>query len=88
MMQNQEKIKGKFDKKTRQRRFEKGDLLLLWNKIKELVNHGKFESIWLGPYKIHDIAGINYFFLIYLDAEKMPFPVNEKVLNNFYTGDI
>jgi hypothetical protein len=61
----------------------------LWNKQNEKAGkHGKFESIWLGPYMIEDVVGTNSFYLIHLDGEKLPFPVNGKALKLFYQGNI
>jgi hypothetical protein len=56
-------------------KFSKGDLVLLWNKIIEKAGkHGKFESLWLGPYKIEYVAGNNSFYLSHMDGEKFHFP--------------
>jgi hypothetical protein len=61
---NQEKVKRAFDKSTRQRDFIVGDTVLLWDKGKEKPGkHGKFDSLWLGPYVIRGIAGPNSFHL-------------------------
>jgi len=77
LIYNQEKKKSKFDKNTRRKRFQKGDFVILWNKRNEKAGkHGKFESIWLGPYMIEDVACTNSFYLSYLDGEKFPFPTN------------
>lgn len=51
LVQNQGKIKGMFDKGARQKEFQKGDLVLMWNKKSEKSGkHGKFDSLWFGPY--------------------------------------
>jgi hypothetical protein len=39
---------------SRPRTFHKGDTVLLWDKSEK---HGKFDSLWIGPYIIHDMAG-------------------------------
>jgi hypothetical protein len=76
---NQEKIKREFDKSTRQRDARVGNTMLLWDKSKEkLGKHGKFGSLWLGPYMIGEIAGPNTFYLIHLDGEPMNIPRNGK----------
>ncbi|KAH9292643.1 hypothetical protein KI387_042171, partial [Taxus chinensis] len=50
---HQQKVKVLFDKKARFRDFKVGDIVLLWDKRHEpRGNHGKFDSLWLGPFKI------------------------------------
>jgi hypothetical protein len=47
----------------------------MWNKKKEKPGkHGKFDSLWLGTYKIEDVSGTNSFYLNHLDEEKMQLP--------------
>jgi hypothetical protein len=61
----------------------------MWNKrIEKAGKHGKFEILWLGPYKIEDIAGNNSFYLSHLDGERLPLPVNGKILKMFYEDNI
>jgi hypothetical protein len=64
MEKNQEKVKGTFDRKVRQRNFKKGDQVLMWDKRREKPGmHQKFDSIWLGPYKIEEIFEPYSFYL-------------------------
>ena len=61
----------------------------MWNKINErLVKHGKFESVWLGPYQIEYVSSKNSFYLIHLNGHKLPLPIDEKSLKIFYLGEI
>jgi hypothetical protein len=84
-IKNQEKIKRTFDKSSRQRDFEAGDTVLLWDKQREKPgSHGKFDSLWAGPYIIQDVAANNSFVLSRLDGEKLPLPVNGKLLKLFF----
>jgi hypothetical protein len=84
-IKNQEKIKKTFDKSSRQRDFQTGDTVLLWDKRKEKPgSHGKFDSLWVGPYIIQDVAGNNSFVLSRLDGEKLPLPVNGQLLKLFF----
>jgi hypothetical protein len=72
MTQNQEKVKGTFDHKARDRIFKEGDLVLLWDKRKEKPGmHKKFDSLWTGPYKIVGEAGLNSFNLATLEGERI-----------------
>jgi hypothetical protein len=59
---NQSKVKKAFDLSARHRDFTVGDTVLLWDKGREKPGkHGKFDSLWLGPYLIREIAGPNSF---------------------------
>ena len=63
-IKNQDKIKRTFEKSARTRPFQIGDTALLWDKRREKRGkHGKFDSLWLGPYIIYDMVGINSFLL-------------------------
>jgi hypothetical protein len=67
---NQVKVKKAFDRSTRYRDFIVGDIVLLWDKGREKPGkYGKFDSLWLEPYLIREIAGPNSFHLIHLDGE-------------------
>ena len=64
MEKNQEKVKGTFDRKARQRDFKEGDQVLMWDKRREKPRmHQKFDSLWLGPYKIEEISSPKDFYL-------------------------
>jgi hypothetical protein len=61
MARNQEKIKGIFDHKARQRSFKEGDHVLVWDKRKEKLGmHKKFDNLWIGPYQIESEADTNF----------------------------
>jgi hypothetical protein len=77
MERYQEKIKGTFDHKYKERSFSEGDLILLWDKRKEkAIMHKKFDSLWAGPYKIVSHAGTNSFNLVTLEGEALKLSVN------------
>jgi hypothetical protein len=82
---NQSKVKKAFDKSVRQRDFMIGDTVLLWDKGREKPGkHGKFDSLWLGPYLIKEIAGPNSVHLIHLDGEPINIPRNGQQLKLFF----
>jgi hypothetical protein len=82
---NEEKIKRAFDKSARQRDFRVGDIVLLWDKGREKPGkHGKFDSLWLGPYMIREIVGPNSFYLSHLDGELVNIPRNGQQLKLFF----
>jgi hypothetical protein len=85
-IRNQEKVKKTFDKSSKQRDFQTGDTVLLWDKRREkLGNHDKFDSLWIGPYIIQDMANKNSFFLSKLYGEKLALPVNGQLLKLFFS---
>jgi hypothetical protein len=50
--------------------------------------HGKFESLWLGPFKIHGKVGTNCFNQRHLNGEKLSLPMNGQILKLYYpNGD-
>jgi hypothetical protein len=83
---NQSKVKKAFDGSTRQRDFMIGDTVLLWDKGREKPGkQGKFDSLWLGPYLIREIARPNSFHLIHLDGEPINIPRNGQQLKRFFS---
>jgi hypothetical protein len=81
MEKNQEKVKGTFDRKERKRDFNKVEQVLMWDKRREKPGmHHKFDSLWLGPYKIEEISGSDSFYLSTIEGRRMPLPVNGSLL--------
>jgi len=79
-------MKKNFDITSRPKSFQIVDTVLLWNKRKEKSGkHGKFDSLWMGPYIIQEIVGANSFFLSDLDGEKLFLPINGRILKTFYS---
>lgn len=71
------RVKKIFDQKARPKKFMKGDLVLLWDKRREPKGaHGKFQSLWKGPYVIHEVKGPNSFNLSYQDGFELPLSYN------------
>eukprot|EP00253_Pinus_taeda_P012470 PITA_12470 len=86
---NQSNIKKSFDKCSRSRSLQVGDMVLLWDRKNEKPGkHKKFDSLWLGPYIIRDIAGPNSFHLSRLDGEPLDLPANDQMLKLFFRDDI
>jgi hypothetical protein len=82
---NQSKVKKAFDKSARKRDFIVGNTVLLWDKGREKPGkHGKFDSLWLGPYVIREIAGPNSFHLSHLDGEPINILRNGQQLKFFF----
>ena len=71
------RVKHIFDKRARPGNFLKDDEVLLWDKRKEKKGaHGKFESLWKGPFFISKIVDPNTFHLKYPDGIVIPFTYN------------
>eukprot|EP00253_Pinus_taeda_P008783 PITA_08783 len=86
---NQSNIKKSFDKNSRSSSLQVGDMVLLWDRKNEKPGkHKKFDSLWLGPYIIRDIAGPNSFHLSRLDGEPFDLPANGQMLKLFFKDDI
>ena len=86
---NQSNLKKSFDKSSRYRSLQVGDMVLLWDRKNEKPGkHKKFDSLWLGPYIIRDIAGPNSFHLRKLDGEPLDLPTNGQMLKLFFKDDI
>lgn len=85
----QSKVKRNFDKSSRDRNFSNGDIVLLWDHGNEKAgNHGRFDSLWLGPYIIKESFGQNYYHLCTLDEESTELPVNGQLLKLFYKENL
>jgi hypothetical protein len=81
----QESIKKIFDKRTKENYFKLGDLVLRWDSRNEYKgNHGKFDSLWKGPYMIQAFRGNNTFLLNNSDGTNLPGGlVNGRMLKNY-----
>ena len=51
----------------------------------EKGKHGKFDNLWLGPFKIIKILGNNTLVLQNLEGEEIAGPVNGCFLKHLYT---
>jgi hypothetical protein len=74
-----------FDKRTKEDDFKLGDLVLRWySRSEDKGKHGKFDSLWKGPYMIHAFIGNNAFFLNKSDGIDLPGgPVNGRMLKHY-----
>jgi hypothetical protein len=84
---HQHKIKQDFDKKVTKEDFQLGNLILKWDAPKQdKYKHGKFEALWIGPFKISEVFSNNTYKLQDLeDAEVFGSPVNGHFLKKFFT---
>ena len=78
-----------FDKSTQRGPFQVGDIVLCWDKQREKPGkHGKFDSLWLGPYIIDEVERTNYFYINDLEGERLSLPVNGFLLKMFFAKTI
>jgi hypothetical protein len=61
---HQDRIKKDFDRHTKEDDFKVGDLVLKWDaRNEDRGKHGKFDHLWLGPFKIVAYHGNNAYLL-------------------------
>jgi len=64
-------------------------MVLRWDKRREKPGkHGNLDSLWLGPYIIDEIAGMNSFYLNDLEGERLSLPVNGFLLKLFFAETV
>lgn len=67
---NEKRIKEAFDRKEKADNFQVGDLVLKWDALKDKKeNHGKFDTLWTGPFVITQIQGNNTLMLKSIEGE-------------------
>jgi hypothetical protein len=83
---HQLKIKQAFDKKVNKEDFQLGDLVLKWDAPRQdKGKHGKFEALWIGPFKISEVFSNNTFKLQNMENEEVfGGPVNGHFLKKYF----
>jgi hypothetical protein len=82
----QQQSKYLFDKRTTERKFRVNDLVLQWNARKEEKGkHGKFESLWMGPFVIQEFHGQDSYFLEDPNGEIQELPVHGQFLKHYFS---
>jgi len=77
-------MKAIFDKKSKDKEFLPGDLVLKWESRREDAGkHGKFDHLWFGPYKIAVVEGRKFFSIQSLSGEILEAPINGRYLKHF-----
>ena len=77
IIKHQQRIKAFFNKRSRPRKFMKGNLVLLWDKRHEPKGmHNKFDSLWKGPFKIEKLNQNNSFMLAFSTREILSLSYN------------
>ena len=74
-------VKTLYDKRMASRKFEDGDLVLMWNaRIEDKGKHGKFDPIWLGPYLIETTWSEDSYVLKDLSDNILELPIHGQFL--------
>ena len=83
---HQKKIKSIFDKKAKVDNFQVGDWVLKWDVVgKDKGKHGKFDSLWIGPFVIAQVQQNKNFKLQKMEGEEvLDGPVNGKFLKLYF----
>jgi hypothetical protein len=83
---HQLKIKQSFDKKVNKEDFQLGDLVLKWDASRQYKGkHGKFEALWVSPFKISEVFSNNTFKMQNMEDEEIfGGPVNGHFLKKYF----
>jgi hypothetical protein len=75
-----------FDKKVNKEGFQMGYMVLKWDALKQdKGKHGKFEALWISPFKISEVFSKNTFKLQNMkDEEVFGGPINGHFLKKYF----
>ena len=75
-----------FNKKVKQRVFQKGDLLLAVRRLMIMTHKtkGKFQPKWEGPFIIETVYWNGTYRFITPDGDTLMMPINDKFLKKYY----
>ena len=79
-------MKHLYDKRTTERKFEIGDMILMWNsRMEDKGKHGKFDPIWLGPYLIENTWGEYSYIIKDLSENILELSVHGQFLKRYFS---
>ena len=81
---NKHRIKVQYDKSVHSRRFSEGDLVLLWDQVKEPLGAGKFNPMWHGPYVVKHVLEKGTYELVDYEGIALAEPRNGLYLKKYY----
>ena len=76
--------KAQYDQKLHPRTFHEGDLVLVYDQAHDTLGHGKFNSLWLGPYIISKDLVKGAYLLEDFEGHILPNPHNALYLKRYY----
>ena len=78
-------MKHLYDKRETKKKFNIGDLVLLWNaRTEDKGKHDKFDPIWLGPYSVFIMHGEDSYFLSDVTGDILEFPIHGQFLKRYF----
>jgi hypothetical protein len=80
----EKRSKATFDRHVNLRSFHEGDLVLAYDISHDTFGHGKFESLWHGPYIIQHCLTKGAYILASPEGLSLKEPVNGLYLMKFY----
>jgi len=81
---NKRRVKVQYDKSVHLRRFSEGDLVLLWDQLKEPLGARKFNPMWRGPYVIKRVLEKGAYELVDYEGTALAEPRNGLYLKKYY----
>ena len=81
---NKRRVKVQYDKSIHPRRFSEGDLVLLWDQLKEPLGAGKFNPMWRGPYVVKHVLEKGAYELVDYKGTALAEPRNGLYLKKYY----
>ena len=69
---------------VRPRRFNEGDLVLLWDQAKEPLGERKFNPMWHGPYVVKRVLDKGTYELVDYEGTTLAKPRNGLYLKKYY----
>jgi hypothetical protein len=76
--------KATFDRHVNLRSFREGDLVLAYDIAHDTFGHGKFKSLWHGPYIIQHCLTKGTYILASPEGFSLKEPINGLYLKKFY----
>jgi hypothetical protein len=76
--------KATFDRHVNLHSFNEGDLILAYDITHDTLGHGKFESLWHGPYIIQHCLTKGAYILASPEGHPLKEPINGLYLKKFY----
>jgi hypothetical protein len=80
----QQTVKKYFNKSVKTVKFKVNEKLLLWDSAHaDRGRHSKFQTLWLGPFKITFVLGTNSYILKYLQEQLFSYSTNGSHLKHY-----
>ena len=81
---NKRRVKVQYDKFVHLRRFNEGDLVILWDQAQEPLGVGKFNPMWHGPYMVKRVLEKGAYHLVDYEGTTLVKPRNGLYIKKYY----